>query len=190
MNREELLALGLTEEQVNKIMADYGKAIQAEQLKTKAEKEKAKKAEELQKMLDEIEAGNLSEIEAANKRSTDAESRIAELTKQLNKSEVTSILNKAGIAEDDYNLFVDAFVTENIDTSKSMANAFIESISKRDKALEAKFKETALDNTPGIGGEANTKVTELTQAELIATKAAESVVGNVKTSSEIMGKYL
>lgn len=67
MKREDLLAMGISEENIEKIMADYGSATQKANADLAALKEKAGKVDELQKKVDELEAGNLSEIEKANK---------------------------------------------------------------------------------------------------------------------------
>ena len=63
MKREELIAMGISEENVEKIIADYGSAVQREQAKAAELKAKADSADELQKKLDEMEAGNLTELE-------------------------------------------------------------------------------------------------------------------------------
>ena len=70
MKREELIAMGISEENVEKIIADYGSAVQREQAKAAELKAKADSADELQKKLDEMEAGNLTELEKANNGSS------------------------------------------------------------------------------------------------------------------------
>lgn len=49
MTREELLAMGLTEEQVDKVMADHAKVVQAANAKADKYKTDAQKAADLQK---------------------------------------------------------------------------------------------------------------------------------------------
>ena len=81
MKREDLIAMGISEENVEKIMADYGSSIQKANSKVNDLKEKADKADELQKKLDELEQGSLTEVEQANKNLEKANARIAELEK-------------------------------------------------------------------------------------------------------------
>ena len=81
MKREELIAMGISEEDADKIMADYGSSIQREKAKTAQYKEQAEKADELQKRLDDFEAGNLTELDKANKALEKANQQIAELQK-------------------------------------------------------------------------------------------------------------
>ena len=70
--------MGISEENVEKIIADYGSAVQREQAKAAELKAKADSADELQKKLDEMEAGNLTELEKANKALETANQQIAE----------------------------------------------------------------------------------------------------------------
>lgn len=81
MKREDLIAMGLSEENADKIMADYGSSVQKAKAKVDEYKTKADKAEELQKQLDDIEQGKLTEVEQANKNLEKANARIAELEK-------------------------------------------------------------------------------------------------------------
>lgn len=82
MKREELIAMGISEENVEKIIADYGSAVQREQAKAAELKAKADSADELQKKLDEMEAGNLTELEKANKALETANQQIADMQKK------------------------------------------------------------------------------------------------------------
>lgn len=81
MKREDLIAMGLSEENADKIMADYGSSVQKAKARVDEYKTKADKAEELQKQLDDIEQGKLTEVEQANKNLEKANARIAELEK-------------------------------------------------------------------------------------------------------------
>ena len=78
MKREELIAMGISEENVEKIIADYGSAVQREQAKAADLKAKADSADELQKKLDEMEAGNLTESKQGVRDSKSADRRYAE----------------------------------------------------------------------------------------------------------------
>lgn len=82
MKREELIAMGISEENVEKIIAYYGSAVQREQAKAAELKAKADSADELQKKLDEMEAGNLTELEKANKALETANQQISDMQKK------------------------------------------------------------------------------------------------------------
>ena len=90
MKREELIAMGISEENVEKIIADYGSAVQREQAKAAELKAKADSADELQKKLDEMEAGNLTELEKANKALETANQQIADMQKKNAEKETAA----------------------------------------------------------------------------------------------------
>lgn len=102
MKREELEAMGLSKEQIDKIMADYGKGIQeakstAEKFKLDAEKvaglqkelgqykDISSKAEALQKQLDEMKAKSAETVKEKQTEVDESAKRIAELETQLNE---------------------------------------------------------------------------------------------------------
>lgn len=88
MKREDLTALGLTDEQIEKIIAENSKDIQnanknADKYKTELETLKATvpNAEELQKKIDEMEQGKLTELEKLTKDLEKSNQKVAELEK-------------------------------------------------------------------------------------------------------------
>lgn len=90
MTREELRELGLSDEQIDKVMASHGKDVQsanakADNLRSEIEKykENSSKADELQAKLDEIEQGNLSEMQKLQKELEKSNARTAELEKSI-----------------------------------------------------------------------------------------------------------
>lgn len=90
MTREDVVKLfpDATDEQITKMLNQHNSEVQKEKKKTgelKDEVEKLKNLsnqnEELQRKLDEVEQGNLTEIEKANKALETANQKIAELEK-------------------------------------------------------------------------------------------------------------
>ena len=69
MTREQVIKLfpGATEEQITNLLNQSNAELEKEKTKAKAYKADADKAKELQTKIDELEAGNLTEIEKANK---------------------------------------------------------------------------------------------------------------------------
>ena len=82
MKREDLIAMGISEENADKIMGDYGNGIQKANARADALKAKADKADDLQAELDKINEQNLSDTEKATKELEKANNRIAELEKE------------------------------------------------------------------------------------------------------------
>ncbi len=83
MTRNDVLKLfpDATDEQITNILNQNNSEVAREKAKTTQFKEKAEKADELQTQLDEIEAGNLTEVEKVNKDLEAANNLIAKLQK-------------------------------------------------------------------------------------------------------------
>lgn len=107
MKREELIAMGISEENADKIMADYGSGIQKANARADGYKAKADKADELQSQLDEINSQNLSEVEKANKALETANNRIAELEKaQAISTQKNAVIEKFKVTAEQANQIV------------------------------------------------------------------------------------
>ena len=77
MNREQVRALGLTEEQVDAVVADHARGIQAVQTRLTAAENRAT---ELEGQLEQ--ATNNEEVQQLTQRAEQAESRVTELEGQ------------------------------------------------------------------------------------------------------------
>lgn len=151
MTREELIAMGLTEEQVEKVMADHAKAVQTANAKAEKYKTDAQKAADLQKQLDEIGQQNLTEIEKEQKAREAAEQRATDLQKQLTQSAIETIFAKANLTGDEYAGIVGALSVLDLETAKTSAESFVSGISKRDEANKTQWQKEAFDKTPNPG---------------------------------------
>ena len=151
MTREELLAMGLTEEQVDKVMADHAKVVQAANAKADKYKTDAQKAADLQKQLDEIEQQNLSELEKEKKAREAAEKQAADLQKQLTQTAVEGIFAKANLTGDEFTGIIGALSALDLETAKTNAESFVSGISKRDEANKTQWQKETFDKTPNPG---------------------------------------
>lgn len=167
--KKNLIAFGIeapTEEQITNYL---------NQLKTEVDqfREKAGKADELQAELDKISQQGMTDLEKANKAIEDSNNTIAELRRQVNQSEVKGILGAAGLTEEDYKDLINGFITDDIETSRTLATNFVSVLSKQRELAGAKIKEELLKGTPGgNGGEGGADDNKKTEAE----KLAESLV--------------
>lgn len=90
MNRETLRAQGLSEEQIDAVMADHGRSMQQVQSRlTQAETHAA----DLQTQLDQ--ATNSEEMQTLTERAETAENQVTELQGQLNQITVDNLVNSA-----------------------------------------------------------------------------------------------
>lgn len=83
MTREDVLKLfpEATDEQITNLLNQNNSEVATEKNKAKQYKAKANTADDLQKQLDDLQAGNMSELEKANKALETANQQIADLQK-------------------------------------------------------------------------------------------------------------
>lgn len=90
MNREQLRALGLNEEQIDAVMADHGRSVQSVQTRLTAAENRAT---ELETQLEN--ATNSEEIQTLTQRAEQAETQATELQGQLNQITIDNLVNDA-----------------------------------------------------------------------------------------------
>ena len=183
MKREDLLAMGISEENIEKIMADYGSATQKANADLAALKEKAGKVDELQKKVDDLEAGNLSEIEKANKALDAANKTIAEMQKSnaIRDQRESAMTNFKITAEQAKKIVKDDGSLDYTELGKIMSE-------KETAAAQAKEKEIAGNQANPNGGSAggDTK----TEAEKTAEAIGKTLSGSNKAAESIVESYL
>ena len=177
MTREQakqvLIGMGIEEpsdEQVTKYLDSVTGEVKKEKDKNTSLKEKADKAETLQKELDKLKQQNMTdaekqeaerkkEKEAVDKELADLKAALAESNKKALTSEITSAFANAGISTETYASAIKAFASMPADKTEDVMNevkAFVDGISAANKtALEtakAAWEKEALENTPNPGG--------------------------------------
>lgn len=186
MNREELKALGLSDEQIEAVMKSHGKAIGVEKEKAEKYKTDSEKLSELQAKLDAIEASKLSETEKAQKETEKALARASELEGQIKRFELKANLASAGITGENAEKLIESLGTGNIDVS-----ILSTIISEREKAsADAKEKEIAGNAGAPNGGKPTNEGNKQTEIEKFVAKRAKLNAGNEKSSSDIVSKYI
>lgn len=145
-----------TEEQISNFLNQSNADVAKEKSKTQSLKEKADKADELQKRIDAIEQQNMTELEKEKKRADDAEALAAERAIALTMAKVTSVFAEAGMVGDTYKGAIKAFSAMSEEDSLKEATTFVNGISEiRKTALEAaksEWESEKLKNTPNPGG--------------------------------------
>lgn len=174
MTREQakqvLIGMGIEEpsdEQVSKYLDSVTGEVKKEKDKNTSLKEKADKAEALQKELDELKQQNMTDAEkaelerqkekAANeKRISDLETALANSQKEALTGKITSIFASAGMKGDAYTGAIKAFSVLPAADALNEAQSFVDGISTENKtALEtakAAWEKEVLKNTPNPGG--------------------------------------
>lgn len=187
MKREDLTALGLTDEQIEKIIAENSKDIQnanrnAEKIKKELDdlKTSAVNAEELQKKIEEIEESKLTETQKMAKELEKSNARVTELERNIairdsravaaEKFKVTAEQAKQ-IVKDDGSFDYDVLGTIIAEKETAAANA---------KEQEIAHNSTNPGGQPGDGG-ANSMATDMAVASAKrAGTANESILANYR----------
>lgn len=184
MKREDLIAMGLSEENADKIMADYGSSVQKAKAKADEYKTKADKAEELQKQLDDIEQGKLTEVEQANKNLEKANARIAELEK------AQAIANQRASAASKFNVTAEQAEQIVKDDGSFDYDVLGKIISEKETAAaQAKEQEIAKGSTNPGGGTAGGDKGK-TEAEKTAESIGKTLAGTNQAAKSVVDSYL
>lgn len=183
MTREDVLKLfpEATDEQITNLLNQNNSEVATEKNKAKQYKAKADTADGLQKQLDELQTGNLTELEKANKALDTANQQIAALQKTnairdlrekaMTDFKVTAEQAKAIIKEDG------SFDTAEL--GKIMSE-------KETAAAQAKEQEIA-KNQDIPGGDSNKGGADnKTNAE----KIAESLISNAPKNNDVLSHYI
>lgn len=185
--KQNLIAIGVaepTDEQVSNYLNQVNGETKKEKDRADGYKAKADTADGLQKQLDELQAGNLTELEKANKALDTANQQIAELQKNnairdlrekaMTDFKVTAEQAKTIVKEDG------SFDTAEL--GKIMSE-------KETAAAQAKEQEIANGSTnPGGGTAGGDKAG--TDNKTNAEKIAESLISNVPKNNDVLSHYI
>lgn len=183
MTREDVLKLfpEATDEQITNLLNQNNSEVATEKNKAKQYKAKADTADDLQKQLDDLQAGNLTELEKANKALETANQQIADLQKNnairdlrekaMTDFKVTAEQAKAIIKEDG------SFDTAEL--GKIMSE-------KETAAAQAKEQEIAKNQDIPGGGSNKGGADNKTNAE----KIAESLISNAPKNNGVLSHYI
>lgn len=183
MKREDLVAMGISEENIEKIIADYGKATQKANADLSALREKAGKADDLQKKLDDLEAGQLTEIEKANKALEEANKTIADMQKSnaIRDQRESAMANFKITAEQAKTIVKDDGSLDYAELGKIMSE-------KETAAAQAKEQEIAKNQDIPGGGAGGDK--GKTEAEKTAEAIGKNLAGTNKAAESIVNSYI
>lgn len=180
-----------TEEQITALLNINGNDI--ETWKKKVPK-KAEYDELLRKAgeYDKLEEAGLTDEEKVQKALKDAEVAKAEFAKKTNRLDAEKILVGAGLSEEDYKDLIDGIVSDDADTTKSMATNLANLITKQKESAIQKTKEELMDGTHtpgGSGGSGGSGGEEKTEAERFAESLLDGKETDSQSADDIIGNY-
>lgn len=95
----------------------------------------------LGKELTKTNENQLTEVQKMEKLIKETAQVKSELTRDRNKLEAEKILAKAGLNEEDYSEYINKIVSEDVDTTKSIAESIVNTINKQKALAEQRVKE-------------------------------------------------
>lgn len=180
MQREYLRGLGLEDEIIEKILAENGRDIKAEQEKIPKDYDSVKA--ELKKLKEEkgTDQNSESDLDDPTKQALLEAKKLQEkYQKSLSEIKVKEAFVKAGLAEDDYKDILNMVVTDNEEDSVSRAQELVRLITVKNDATEKRVREEVLKNTTpppaGSGGEDD----DITEAGKFAEKYSKQFTEGV-----------
>lgn len=209
MTREQakqvLIGMGIEEpsdEQVTKYLDSVTGEVRKEKDKNTSLKEKADKADALEKELEELKQQNMTdaekqeaerkkEKEAVDKELADLKTALAESNKKALTSEITSTFTAAGLSTEAYATAIKAFASMPADKSEDVMNevkAFVDGISAANKialdTAKAAWEKEALENTPNPGGGNSDKGQKKDDNDSPAAKYAKAYSARMNPKTE------
>ena len=185
MTREQILKLfpDATDDQITNLLNQNNSEVAREKEKAKAYKADADKAADLQKRIDDLEAGNLSEVEKVNKALEAANKTIADLQKNnaIRDQREAAMTNFKITAEQAKTVVKDDGSLDYAELGKIMSD-------KETAAAQAKEQEIAKNqDIPGGGTDGNKAKTD---AEKAAESIGKSLAGVNEAAKSVVDSYL
>lgn len=182
--KQNLISIGVaepTDEQISSYLNQVNGETQKEKDKANQYKAKADKADELQTQLDEIEAGNLTEVEKVNKDLEAANDLIAKLQKDnaVRDQREAAMTNFKITAEQAKAVVKDDGSLDYTELGKIMSE-------KETAAAQAKEQEIAKHQDVPGGGSNKGGADNKTNAE----KIAESLISNAPKNNDVLSHYI
>ena len=187
--KQNLIAIGVaepTDEQVSNYLNQVNGETKKEKDRVDGYKAKADTADDLQKQLDELQAGNLTELEKANKALDTANQKIAELEK------AQAIATQRASAASKFNVTAEQAAQIVKDDGSFDYDVLGKIISEKETAAaQAKEQEIAKGSTnPGGGTSGGNKDNEKTEAEKAAESIGKTLAGTNQAAKSVVDSYL
>ena len=188
MTRDDVLKLfpDATDEQITNLLNQNNSEVAKEKNKVNQYKDKANSADELQKRLDELEAGQLTEVEKANKALEAANEQIAKLKKD------NAIRDQREAAMTNFKITADQAKSVVKDDGSLDYESLGKIISEKETAsAKAKEEEIANNSTnPGGGSATGGNGDDKTEAEKVSENIGKSLAGVNESAKSIVESYM
>ena len=181
MTRNDVLKLfpDATDEQITNLLNKSGEEMAREKEKANQYKAKADKADELQTQLDELQNGNMTELEKANKGLETANQQIA----KLQKDKAVRDLRESAMS--DFGITAEQAKTVVKEDGSFDTTSLGKIISDMKANAIAEYEKNALKGTPNPNNGGNNN-----DGKTNAEKIAESLISDAPKSNNILSHYI
>ena len=197
--KQALIGMGVaepSEEQVSKLLDSISAETKKEKDKNVSLKEKAEKADSLEKELEELKKQNMTEAErleaerkkekeAVDKELADLKAALAESNKKALTSEITSMFANAGLSTETYASAIKAYASAPYEKE---VETFVKGVSEANKTAldtaKAAWEKEALENTPNPGGGSGGKQEKTSKASEYAKQYSARMNPDAKPADD------
>lgn len=178
-----------TEEQISALL-DINGADVTKAKKNNVDPKELKRLQGIEAEYKKLQDADLTDAEKIQRALEDAANSKLEYDKKSNKLDAEKILVAAGLTDEDYKDLIDGIVSDNAETTKTMATNLATLIRNQKESAVQKAKEEMMDgtNTRG-GGSGGDEGEEKTPDIEFAEKAAESRAAADKSASEGLSRF-
>lgn len=191
MNREELIAMGLTEEQVQSVMKSHGQVTQSLQAQIAQSNLEMARLRGVEVEFNNFKAQTPKQEpkKQENPELLEAQRQIAELRSDMNRKEIANYALSKGInAEQSANILI--ALGDNVEAAKLAIDSIGQIISNTDKSARDSEKQMLLNSTPNPSGMSYQPQAETqSSAEQIALSLGKSANATNKDSEAIIASY-
>ena len=190
MNREELRAMGLTEEQIESVMKSHGQSTQSLQAQIAQNNLEMARLRGVEMEYTAFKAQKPKEEpkKVENPEMLEAQRQIAELRSEMNRKDIANYALSNGISGEQSANILLAF-GDNVESAKLAIDSISQIISDTDKSARDSEKQMWLNGTPNPSGNVTPPANEPTQAEQIALALGKSANATNKQSEAIIASY-
>lgn len=191
MNREELIAMGLTEEQVQSVMKSHGQVTQSLQAQIAQNNLEMARLRGVEMEYTAFKANKPKEEpkKVEDPAMLEAQRQIAELRSEMNRKDIANYALSKGISGEQSANILLAF-GDNVESAKLAIDSIHNIISETDKSARDSEKQMLLNSTPNPGGMAYQPQAETqSSAEQIALSLGKSANATNKDSEAIIASY-
>lgn len=187
MKREELTALGLEADVIEKIMASHGKDVQSLNAQLEQAKSGSAEAETLRQQLEELQTQGMTESEKASKAISEAQKQNEKLLAELSEMKFRQALADQGITGEMAEGITKAFANKDF---SSIAES-IGKIASDNKTLGAteKEQEIAKNSINPNGGKPEGDDKEKTEEDKLIESVMAQMKGGASSTADIVNNY-